>query len=226
MKSPRFFRMFGYDTKLLPNKYLAKLETGVTSIEDAREKTGATIGQPRWGLLYYLLLSHLDRNREEIIVETGTNLGMTTIILAQALIDSGCRGKVMTFELETENLTRAVLNFKKAGVENSIEQFQGDSLATLPKALKDIDKIRFCFLDASHLYSDVKAEFETVFPKLSDDALVVFDNTFAIADEGEDQRVNGFLKDLPQLYGGNLINMEFVSWWTTGLAIWQKTPYL
>ena len=44
MKSPRFFRMFGYDTKLLPNKYLAKLETGVTSIEDAREKTGATIG--------------------------------------------------------------------------------------------------------------------------------------------------------------------------------------
>ena len=64
----------------------------------------------------------------------------------------------MTFELETENLTRAVLNFKKAGVENSIEQFQGDSLATLPKALKDIDKIRFCFLDASHLYSDVKAE--------------------------------------------------------------------
>ena len=78
--------MFGYDTKLLPNKYLAKLETGVTSIEDAREKTGATIGQPGWGLLYYLLLSHLDRNREEIIVETGTNLGMTTIILAQALI--------------------------------------------------------------------------------------------------------------------------------------------
>ena len=73
------------------------------------------------------------------------------------------------------------------------------------------------------MYSDVKAEFETVFPKLSDDALVVFDNTFAIADEGEDQRVNGFLKDLPQLYGGNLINMEFVSWWTTGLAIWQKT---
>ena len=137
--------MFGYDTKLLPNKYLAKLETGVTSIEDAREKTGATIGQPGWGLLYYLLLSHLDRNREEIIVETGTNLGMTTIILAQALIDSGCRGKVMTFELETENLTRAVLNFKKAGVENSIEQFQGDSVATLPKALKDIDKIRFCF---------------------------------------------------------------------------------
>ena len=159
-------------------------------------------------------------------METGTNLGMTTIILAQALIDSGCRGKVMTFELETENLTRAVLNFKKAGVENSIEQFQGDSLATLPKALKDIDKIRFCFLDASHLYSDVKAEFETVFPKLSDDALVVFDNTFAIADEGEDQRVNGFLKDLPQLYGGNLINMEFVSWWTTGLAVWQKKPYL
>jgi hypothetical protein len=27
------------------------------------------------------------------------------------------------------------------------------------------------------------------------------------------------------VYGGNLINFEFVSWYTPGLAIWQKEPF-
>jgi hypothetical protein len=72
----------------------------------------------------------------------------------------------------------------------------------------------------------VKKGFEIVLPKLADDALVIFDNTYGIADKGEDPRVNGFLRDMPALYGGNLINMEYVSWYTPGLAIWQKRPVL
>ena len=54
--------------------------------------------------MYHLLLSHLDRDREEIVIETGTNLGCTTILLAQALIDAGCRGKVITIELDEKNI--------------------------------------------------------------------------------------------------------------------------
>jgi len=38
--------------------------------------------------------------------------------------------------------------------------------------------------------------------------------------------VNGFLKLLQARHGGNLINLEFVSWFTPGLAIWQRTPNL
>jgi hypothetical protein len=96
----------------------------------------------------------------------------------------------------------------------------------LPEIAKEINSIRFAFLDASHLYDDVLFEFETLRPKLTDDALVLFDNTYRIADDDEDQRVNGVLKKILNDYGGNLINLEFVSWYTPGLAMWQKRPCL
>jgi predicted O-methyltransferase YrrM len=226
MKPPKFHRMFNYNLRLLPNTHLATLEAGVENIEQAREKTGATIGYPGWGLIYHLLLSHLDRSREEVIIETGTNWGCTTIILAQALIDSGCEGQVISFELDPINVLRAQNNLIAANVNHRVTIESGDSRNTLPRALENIKDIRFAFLDASHLYKDVKQEFETVLPKLTDDALVIFDNTYCIADPGEDQRVNGFLRDMPSKYGGNLINMEFVSWYTPGLAIWQKRAFL
>ena len=226
MKPPKFHRMFNYNLRLLPNPHLATLEADVENIEQAREKTGATIGYPGWGLIYHLLLSHLDRSREEVIIETGTNWGCTTIILAQALIDSGCEGQVISFELDPSNVLRAQNNLNAANVSHRVTIEGGDSISTLPKALEQIRDIRFAFLDASHLYDDVKLEFETVLPKLAEDALVIFDNTYCIADKGEDQRVNGFLKDMPSKYGGNLINMEFVSWYTPGLAIWQRVAKL
>lgn len=226
MKPPVYHRMFGYNPGLLPNPQLAVLEHGVTTIDQARQKSGATIGYPGWGLIYHLLLSHLDRSREEIIIETGTNWGCTTIVLAQALIDAGCKGRVITFELDPDNAARASANLQAASVADRVELHLGDSRQNLPKALEGISGIRAAFLDASHLYNDVKQEFDIVLPKLADDAMVIFDNTYRIADEGEDRRVNGFLRDMPDLYGGNLINMEFVSWYTPGLAIWQRRPNL
>lgn len=226
MKPPAYHRMFGYNPGLLPNPQLALLEEGVTTIEEARQKSGATIGYPGWGLIYHLLLSHLDRNRNEVIIETGTNWGCTTIVLAQALIDSGCQGRVITFELDPENAGRAQANLIAAGVADRVELQLGDSRELLPGVLERENGIRIAFLDASHLYEDVKCEFETVLPKLADDALVIFDNTYRIAEDGEDQRVNGFLRSMQGFYRGNLINLEFVSWYTPGLSIWQRTPKL
>jgi predicted O-methyltransferase YrrM len=106
-----------------------------------------------------------------------------------------------------------------AGVADRVELHHGDSRQNLPNALEGISGIRAAFLDASHLYYDVKQEFDIVLPNLADDALVIFDNTYRIADEGEDQCVNGFLRDMPALYGGSMIYMEFVSWYTLGLVI-------
>ncbi len=226
MKPPIYHRMFSYNLSLLPNPQLAVLENGVNNIDDARKKSGATIGYPGWGLIYHLLLSHLDRNRSEVIVETGTNWGCTTIVLAQALIDAGCTGRVITFELEPENLTRATDNLIAARVADRVELHLGDSRIELSMALEQVRGVRFAFLDASHLYNDVMREFEIVLPKLADDALVIFDNTYLIANEGEDSRVNGALKEILFKHGGNLINLEFVSWYTPGLAVWQRKPKL
>lgn len=226
MHPPIFRRMFGYNLALLPNAHLARLEEGVSSIEEAREKSGATIGYPGWGLIYYMLLSHLDRSKAETIIETGTNQGCTTIVLAQALIDSGVSGHVHTFELDLQNVTGAQRNLKAAGVDHRVKIHEGDVRTTLPPAIAKMQNVRFAFLDASHLEQDVLFEFDTILPHLAPDAIVVFDNTYAISEPGEDPRVNGALKKLLRGLGGNLINFEHVSWFTPGLAIWQRVPSL
>lgn len=218
--------MFGYNLALLPNAHLAELERGVATIEQARAKTGATIGYPGWGLIYHLLLAHLERGREEILIETGANQGCSSIILAQALKDTGCAGRVITFELEVENAAVARRNWAAADVAERIELHVGDVHATFAPALAPLKGIRFAFLDASHLLHDIMFEFETLAPHLADDALVLFDNTYQIAEPGEDQRVNGALRLITQKHGGNLINLENVSWFTPGLAMWQKRPAL
>jgi hypothetical protein len=46
--------MFGYRPSLLPNPHLAELERDVTTIDEARKKTGATIGHPGCGLIYHV----------------------------------------------------------------------------------------------------------------------------------------------------------------------------
>lgn len=226
MRKPVFHRMFGYDPSLLPNVHLATLEDGVRTIEEARTRTGATIGYPGWGLIYHALLSHLDRSREEILIETGSNQGCTTIVLAQALIDSGCRGRVLTFELEPTNVAIAMRNYEAARVAARIEIHQGDIRETFPPVVASLNGVRFAFLDASHLFEDVVFEFETLLPHLAPDALVLFDNTYAITEDGEDPRVNGALKHIKREHGGNLMNFEHVSWFTPGLAIWQRVPAL
>ena len=229
MKPPIFHRSFTYNRTLLPNAHLASMDEGVDSIEMARTKSGMTIGYPGWGLIYHVLLSHLDPEREEILIETGTNWGSTTIVLAQALVDKGARGHVLSFELEPANVTTARSNLDAAGVADRVTIFEGDSRKLVPSVLAERcapKSVRFAFLDASHLEQDVQSEFESVLPYLTDDALVMFDNTYRIAEPHEDQRVNGALRKFPERYGGTLINLEFVSWYTPGLAIWQRNPKL
>jgi predicted O-methyltransferase YrrM len=218
--------MFGYDVARLPNAHLATLEKGVLNIDQARERTGATIGYPGWGVIYHVLLAHLDRSRNEVIVETGTNWGCTTIVLAQALVDAGCKGRVVTFELDTANAEIARSNIAAAGLKDRVELHVGDSRILLEEALRAETGLRVAFLDASHLYNDVLREFETILPKLTDDALVLFDNTYRIAEGREDQRVNGALRTIQERHRGNLVNFEFVSWYTPGLAMWQRVPAL
>jgi predicted O-methyltransferase YrrM len=225
LKEPKFYRKFDYDKRLLPNLYLASLEEGVTSIEGARKKTGASIGYPGWGLVYYFLLSHLSPTKFNHIIETGTNQGCTTIILAQALKDSGCSGHIHTIELDKATYDIALENLNKANVADHVTAINGDVKFQLPEVLKKVNDISIAFLDASHLYDDVIFEFEAIYSKLNDQSLIVFDNTYLIAERHEDQRVHGALKHIHKEYGGNLINFETVSWFTPGMAIWQNKPF-
>jgi predicted O-methyltransferase YrrM len=146
--------------------------------------------------------------------------------LAQALKDAGIDGHVHSFELMADNVARARSNLASAGVAPLVTLHQGDVQETLPGVMEGLTGVRFAFLDASHLLNDVIFEFEAILPSLSSDAIVVFDNTYGIAEPDEDQRVNGALKKIAKKHSGNLINLEHVSWFTPGLAIWQRVPNL
>ncbi len=225
MKPPKFFRRFDYDRRLLANAFLGSLEEHVETLEQAKENTGFTIGYPGWNLIYYILLAHLKPNDVNNIVETGTNQGCSTIMLAQALKDSLGDGRIYTVELLLENYEIAKQNFVHAGVADLIDARLGDSKETLKQLTAELKSIRTAFLDASHLVDDVFSEFEIIYPTLDEDSIVIFDNTYQIAEIGEDPRVFGALHKIKEVYGGNLINFEFVSWYTPGLAIWQKQPF-
>jgi len=225
MKAPIYYRKFDYDKALIPNKYLASMEQGVSTIEQAKAKTGFSVGYPGWNLIYHVLLSHLNPKEYNIIIETGTNRGFSTIMLAQALRDSACPGKVFTVELSQQHYAVALSNFRHAGVSDFIDATNAHSCDFLKDFAKTNIPVRIAFLDASHLFDDVISEFEIILPLLGPQSIVIFDNTYLIAEEHEDQRVNGALREILRRHGGNLVNFEIVSWYTPGIAIWQRYPF-
>jgi hypothetical protein len=101
--------------------------------------------------------------------------------------------------------------FIKAGVDSKVDIRCGDSKKMLPSVVNEIGNIRFAFLDASHLYEDVLFEFYSILPALTEDVLVLFDNTYQTAEPCEDPGVHGALRTIKQQHGGELINLEFVS---------------
>lgn len=222
---PKYHRMFRYDRNLLPNKFLATLEDGVSDIDTARQKTGQSVGYPGWSFLYYGVLCSLSRDHENVIVETGTNVGCSTIVLAQALIDSGLPGTVDTVELERANYEKAIENIQAAGVAGRVKLHCEDSKVFLEQFIPTIESIRFAFLDGSHLLADVLSEFALIYPKLENESIVFFDNTFRLNPEDPEQRVNGALRIIMERYGGNLVNFENTSWFTPGQAVWQKRGF-
>ena len=226
MKKPLFFREHSYDVRLLPVRQLrAKERRG--SPEQIRSRTGFSIGYPGWGLIYYLVLTQYRRGDHGLILETGTNQGATTAVLAQALLDAGVVDpRVVSFEIDKNKAAVAVKFLKKCGLEGVADVRVGNTRDTLVKTLNDeveSSPVRLAFLDASHLLNDVQAEFEAVLPFLDNDALVIFDNTYPIAEPDEPPRVAEFLDVLTQRYGGSFIELPFVSWFTPGVAIWQRS---
>lgn len=225
MRDPVFHRITDYDRRLLPNRHLAALDDGVTSREEWVKRSGLSIGYPGWGLLYYLTLCRLDPEGDNLVIETGTNVGSSTIILGQAVRDSPGTGVVRTVEIDEETYRKAVGNIEQAGVADLVQTYLGDSLEQLPKMLADGRTAQVAFLDGNHAHDHVVAEFEIVHPHLAAGAIVVMDNTYPIMSPGEDSRVFGGLHTIMARFGGHVVNLPYCSWYTPGIAIWQEEPF-
>ncbi|MEM1072611.1 MAG: class I SAM-dependent methyltransferase [Planctomycetota bacterium] len=225
MRKPVFHRMTDYDRRLLPNAHLRAMDENATDREGWVEGSGYSVGYPAWGLLYYLTLCRLDPDADSLIIETGTNQGASSVLLAQAISDSRGTGVLRTVELEADNVAKAKANVEKAGLTGLVEFHEGDAIEMLPTMLEGDRPLAVAFLDGSHLHDQVISEFELVQPRLEPDSLVIFDNTYRIAEPHEDQRVHGALHTILDRFGGSLVNLPYCSWYTPGVAVWQRRPF-
>lgn len=71
------------------------------------------------------------------IIEFGTSFGISTLFLAQGVLETG--GRIITTELIESKAQKAIENFKRAGVNNLIEVRIGNAMDTLKHHKESID---------------------------------------------------------------------------------------
>lgn len=209
------FRILEYNRNLLPNAYLAEIEA-INSNPHSIARIGHTVGYPSWNLLYFsILCSFPVEKREFFIVETGTNYGFSTIIMAQILKDKGVQGIVRTVDIDENIVEIARNNVEKAGLSQYVEFHVQDSLTYLAELANETEYIDFAFLDSNHEYNHVKKEFSIIYPMIvASKGKVYFDNTTS----GGVARALQFIK---YAYGGNMIEFKYCSSSPPGNVIWQ-----
>ena len=196
--------MFEYDKRLVPSKWVRQNE-GTPAI-------GLSPGYPAWGLLYYAVLAHLRADKHNLILEVGTNYGTSTIIIAQALIDSGREGGIETIEIDPATAAIAADHFKEAGVSEIIDQLIGESVWVIRNLY---NPVQIAFIDGSHECQNVVWDFEAVLNILRKDGLVIFDNTTMGG-------VHDALKVIKTNHGGNFVEFPCCSWSPAGMVFWKR----
>lgn len=115
------------------------------------------------------LVKLIKKKRIKNIVEFGTSFGVSTLFLAQGVMQTG--GSIITTELIESKAKQAIENFKNAGVNNLIEVRIGDALNTLKNHNNQIDLL---LLDGwKNLYLRL---FQMLEPNFHADTTIYVDN--------------------------------------------------
>lgn len=134
-------------------------------------------GEPRRALFgrragWYVAVRAL---RPRAIVETGTDVGMGTALLARALQrnerDGAPPGRVWTFDLDPRAGSAI-----PAPLRAWVTHVHGDSHATLPATLPALPPVGVFLHDSDHSAGHERAEFEAVLPFLAQDGVLLTDN--------------------------------------------------
>lgn len=147
---------------------LSDAEIRSTYIDAVTHSTrrGLADRQLRFGrrLAWYALV----RSQEPgLVVETGTDKGLGSLVLASALIRNGS-GRLITLDINPSS------GYLIQGQYREVTSvLRGDSLALIEELPRDVD---FFLHDSDHTPEHERREFELITPHLSDNALVVSDN--------------------------------------------------
>lgn len=108
---------------------------------------------------------------EGIHIEIGTSAGYSTLYLALACREKGCR--IVTFEVLKEKAAMARETFRMAGVGDTVHLIEGDAL----QYLGDYTDISFCFLDAEK--EDYPECYEMVVARMVSGGILAADNVIS-----------------------------------------------
>lgn len=125
---------------------------------------------PVWAELLFRIVRD---TRPRVALELGTNLGISSAYLAAAASTHG--GDVVTLEGAPPRVALARWFHQELGIEN-VRYVTGKFAKTLPQVLDDTDVIDFAFIDGHHHLEPTLAYLDLIYPRLSDNAVVVFDD--------------------------------------------------
>lgn len=120
----------------------------------------------KYGQLLFRLANQM---KAGTVVELGTSLGITTAYLASAA------KQVHTFEGVPDIVEVATQNFEHLGLKNIVIH-SGNFDDTLLPALSKTGLVDLAYIDGNHRKEPTLIYFETLFPYLHADSLVVFDD--------------------------------------------------
>lgn len=111
--------------------------------------------------------------KPEVVVETGTHKGFSTLMIAHALRVNGF-GHVHTVDLKDYGVTGELAKFDLSAWATF---HVGDSASVIHELVKKIKRIDFLWLDADHATASVLKELEAAMPSVKPGTLIAFHDT-------------------------------------------------
>ena len=137
-----------------------------------------------------LLYSLGRESKPEVIIETGTNLGVSTFFFLKALHENR-KGHLFSVDLPRKRYSIGGVEHEDylpprlapgCVVPESLRDRWtlnlGDAKTELPKLLTSIDHLDLFFHDSEHTYDHMAFEFNTVWPKLRKGGLLLSDDVY------------------------------------------------
>ncbi len=130
--------------------------------------------EPRIAQLIFKLIDFI---QPKTMIELGTCLGLTTLYMTEAMPS---KSKLYTFEGSESLAAKAKGNAKKyfSKKQRNIEFVIGNIDDTLPKKIKEIDRLDVVFFDANHRKEPTLRYFETCLSKADENSLFIFDDIY------------------------------------------------
>jgi predicted O-methyltransferase YrrM len=125
-----------------------------------------------------ILVEAVRKNKPKRVLEIGTFIGYSAILMAKELESSAC---IITIEIDTNEAESARENIRKANLRPTIDVITGDAIEVIPKLSGKFDMV---FMDAQK--TENMRYLQLIEPKLHKGSIIIADNARTDANEMKD----------------------------------------